>query len=147
LPLLIVSAWLARQYVRSLAGAALFMVITAYSITSSFGLAAIQRADMIGDHAATATIYQDRRADLDRLIDLRAKIDVRPVAANAEEIAQAALKQAEASVAAECARRGPECRRLEAIASASRDDLVAIITAKAAATAAADLDSKIEAAR
>jgi hypothetical protein len=71
LPLLIVSAWRLRQYVRSLAGAALFIAVTAYSVTSSFGLAANQRADKIGEHAATSATYHDRRADLQRLIDQR----------------------------------------------------------------------------
>jgi hypothetical protein len=147
LPLLITTAWLARQWMRSLAGAALFIAVTAYSLTSSFGLASIQRAEKLGDHAATATAYKDRRADLERLITARASINPKPVAASAEALAQAAVEQAEVSVVAECARRGPECRRLESIARYKRDELAALMTAKAAAKAAADLDSKIEAAR
>src|SRR5919108_608150 len=82
LPLMILSAWQARQYARGAAGVALFVAVSTYSITSSFGLAAIQRADKIGEHAAVATVYKDRRADLDRLMAERAKIDPRPVAAN-----------------------------------------------------------------
>jgi hypothetical protein len=147
LPLFVVTAFLARQWVRTVAGGALFLVVTAFSLSSSFGLAAIQRTDKIGEHTATATAYQDRRADLERLIAERAKIDARPLAANAEVLAAASVQRAEASVVSECAKRGPECRKLEAIARAARDDLAAIVTAKAVAQAAVALDNRIEDAR
>jgi hypothetical protein len=131
LPLLIVTAWLAGQYVRSVAGAALFAAVTAYSITSSFGLAAIQRADKLGEHVAAITTYRDRRADLDRLIAHRIKIDPQPVAGSAEALAQAAVNRAEASAASECVKRGPECRKQESIARDKRDELAALVTARA----------------
>jgi hypothetical protein len=123
LPLLIVAAWHGRQWVRCIAGALVFVVFTGYSLTSSFGLAAIQRAESIGAHAATATNYQDLRRELERLRSERARLAVQPVAYNAEALAQAALDRAEASVTAECRRRGPECRKLEAVSRVPRQDL------------------------
>jgi hypothetical protein len=147
LPLLITAAWSASQYLRCLAATALFTVVTAFSLTSSFGLAALQRADKLSVHAAMATTYHDRRAELDRLIAERAKINARPVAENAETLAQEAISQADASARSECAKRGPECRKLEGISRQKRDELASIVTAKAALTAAADLDHRIEAAR
>jgi hypothetical protein len=147
LPLLIVLAWLSGQYARCFAGAVLFVVFTGYSVTSSFGLAAIQSADKLGEHAAASTTYKDLRSDLARLMDQRAKLDAEPVADNAEALAQTAVEQADASVSSECGKRGPECRRLESIARTKRDELAAIVAAMATAKAAADLDAKIEAAR
>ena len=69
LPLLIVLAWFSKQYARCIAGVVLFAVFTGYSITSSFGLAAIQRADKIGEHSAATTTYKDLRGDLRRLVE------------------------------------------------------------------------------
>ena len=47
-----------------MAGALLLVVFTGYSLASSFGLAAIQLAEKIGEHAAATSTYQDRRAEL-----------------------------------------------------------------------------------
>ena len=147
LPLMVVVAWQAGQYVRSSAGAVVFVIFTGYSLTSSFGLAAIQRAETIGEHAAATATYKDLRSQLERFMAERAMLLPQPVADNGEALAQAAIAQAEASVAAECARRGPECRKLEAVARAKRDELAAIVSARAVAKAAVELDARIEAAR
>jgi hypothetical protein len=148
LPLFIVAAWFAGQYVRSLAAALLFVVFTGYSLASSFGLAAIQRAEKLGDHAAVARTYQDRRAELERHVAERGGLPAfRPTDAAAEEAARIAVEREEASVKAECERRGPRCRELEAIARAKRDELARISADLATSRKAAELDAKIAAAR
>jgi hypothetical protein len=144
LPLFIVAAWFVGQYVRSIAAAVLFVVFTGYSLASSFGLAAIQRAEKLGDHAAVASTYQDRRAELDRLLAQRAQLPAfRPVDAAAETAARTAVEREDASVKAECEKRGPRCRDLEAIARAKRDELARISVDLATSRTAAALDVQI----
>jgi hypothetical protein len=96
---------------------------------------------------AITAAYKDTRAELDRLIGERAKLVVRPVADNAETLTQEGIDQVDAMLAQECGKRGPECRKLEAISRSKREDLSAIITARAANRTVADLDAKIDAAR
>src|SRR5689334_7365619 len=83
LPLLVVAAWHGRQYVRGIAGVLVFVLFSGYSLTSSFGLAAIQRADSIGAHAATVTSYEDLRGELKRLTAERSGLVLTPIADNA----------------------------------------------------------------
>ena len=89
-------------------------------------------------------IYAEISADWSKQ---RGKLDPQPVAGNAEALAQTAVEQADASVTSECGKRGPECRRLEGIARAKRDELATIVAAMATANAAVELDGKIEDAR
>jgi hypothetical protein len=148
LPLFIVAAWFAGQYVRSLVGALLFVVFTGYSLASSFGLAALQRAEKMGEHAAVASTYQDRRAELDRLLAQRAALPpFRPLDAAAESAARIAVEREDASVKAECEKRGPRCRELEGIARAKRDELARISADLAISRKATDLDARIAEAR
>jgi hypothetical protein len=67
LPLAIVGAWRTGEYPRCTTCAVVFAVFTAYSLGSSFGLAAIQQAEKVGEHTALATTYQDDRTEFERL--------------------------------------------------------------------------------
>jgi hypothetical protein len=64
-----------------------FVIVTTYSLTSSFGLIAGLQADKIGGHAAFVTIYKDRRADLDRLLAARAEVKAKPISEDARVVA------------------------------------------------------------
>lgn len=55
-----------RVWSQALASAVLWVVITAYSLTSALGHAALNRFDTTGQRAQTAQVYQDLRADLKR---------------------------------------------------------------------------------
>jgi len=147
-PIFIGKRWDERNYAAVLAGALGFAVVTAYSLTSSFGLIASLQADRVGGHAAVVTTYNDRRVDLDRLLASRAEIKAKPTTEDAQAVAQAAVDQADSSVKAECAdKQGPKCRGLEEIARTKRDELAAIVADLAVAKKAAEFDRKIEAAQ
>ena len=69
--LAVAGAWRARQYGRVGVALAAFAVFTGLSLLSSFGMAAIQSALKIGSHTAVASIYNDRKAEVDRLVAQR----------------------------------------------------------------------------
>jgi hypothetical protein len=147
-PIFIGWRWAERNYTAVVAGVIGFVIVTTYSLTSSFGLIAALQADKIGGHAAVVTTYKDRRADLDRLLAARAEIKAKPISEDARVVAQAAVDRADASVEAECAdARGPKCRGAEQIARTKRDELAIVVADLAAARQAADLDGKIAAAQ
>lgn len=58
-----------RMWSQALAAALVGVVVTAYSLTSSLGHAALNRFDTAGNRAAEAQAYQDLRADLKRAQD------------------------------------------------------------------------------
>lgn len=74
LPVLIGLAWAKRQKARVAAGVVMFIVFTAYSLTSSFGLTAIQRATKLGSHTAVAETVRGDLADVRRLEGERSKL-------------------------------------------------------------------------
>lgn len=60
--------WAVRQkhFVQALSGILIFVVCSSYSITSSLGFAAINRADTTGQRAVDATIYNNIQSELER---------------------------------------------------------------------------------
>ena len=55
-----------RMWSQAAASALVWVVVTAYSLTSALGHAALNRFDTAGKRAATAVAYKDHRADLAR---------------------------------------------------------------------------------
>jgi hypothetical protein len=55
-----------RSWSQAAASALVWVVVTAYSLTSALGHAALNRLDTAGQRAATAETYKDHRADLAR---------------------------------------------------------------------------------
>ena len=68
-PFLIIYAWKTRKWAQALAGVALGIICTGYSITSSIGFAAMNRADNSGERLIKVSNYKDARAELKRLED------------------------------------------------------------------------------
>lgn len=68
-PFLIIYAWKTRKWAQAIAGVALALICTGYSITSGIGFAAINRADNTGERLIKVTNYKDARTELKRLED------------------------------------------------------------------------------
>lgn len=66
LPFFIFAALRNRSYSQALGGALLFAVCFSYSLTSSLGFAALNRADTTGSRVLKAETHQDLRTELDR---------------------------------------------------------------------------------
>lgn len=66
LPFFILWALRQKSYGQMLAGSLLWTVCAAYSLTSSLGFAALNRAEVVGTRTVQATIYQDLRGELKR---------------------------------------------------------------------------------
>ena len=87
LPFFIFAALRNRSYSQALGGALLFFVCFSYSLTSSLGFAALNRADTTGTRALKAETHQDLRVELDRLLEAQKTLPVhRPVGTVAGEI-------------------------------------------------------------
>ncbi len=69
LPFFIFAALRNRSYSQALGGALLFAVCFSYSLTSSLGFAALNRADITGGRLLKVETHADLRADLDRSRD------------------------------------------------------------------------------
>ncbi len=66
LPFLILAALRNRTWSQAMGGVLLLCVCALYSLTSSLGFAALNRADTMSERAATAASYDDLRAELAR---------------------------------------------------------------------------------
>jgi hypothetical protein len=66
LPFFIFAAFRNRSYSQAFGGALLFAVCFSYSLTSSLGFAALNRADTTGSRVLKAETHQDLRVELDR---------------------------------------------------------------------------------
>ncbi len=66
LPFFIFAALRNRSYSQALGGALLFTVCFSYSLTSSLGFAALNRADITGSRVLKVETHADLRADLER---------------------------------------------------------------------------------
>ncbi len=66
-PFLIIYAWKTRKWAQALAGVALGVICTGYSVTSSIGFAATNRAENNGERIISVSNYKDQRAELKRL--------------------------------------------------------------------------------
>lgn len=65
-PFFFFAAWRNRVWSQAGASALVWVVVTAYSLTSALGHAALNRMDTAGQRAVQAQSYKDLRADLDR---------------------------------------------------------------------------------
>jgi hypothetical protein len=87
LPFFIFAALRNRSYSQALGGALLFAVCFSYSLTSSLGFAALNRADTTGSRVLKAETHQDLRAELERAREtLKGLPAHRPVGTVTEEI-------------------------------------------------------------
>ena len=87
LPFFIFAALRNRSYSQALGGVLLFAVCFSYSLTSSLGFAALNRADTTGARTLKAETHQDLRSALERsLAELKTVPPHRPAAAVAGEI-------------------------------------------------------------
>jgi hypothetical protein len=68
-PFFFFAAWRNRMWSQAAASALVWAVVTAYSLTSALGHAALNRADTTGARSATAMNYTDVRADMKRAQD------------------------------------------------------------------------------
>ncbi len=68
-PFLIIYAWKTGKWAQAIAGVALALICTGYSITSSIGFAATNRADNNGERMIKVSNYKDSRTELKRLED------------------------------------------------------------------------------
>ncbi|MEZ5842616.1 MAG: hypothetical protein R3D27_02635 [Hyphomicrobiaceae bacterium] len=66
-PFFFFAAWRNRVWSQAIASALVWVVVTAYSLTSALGHAALNRADTTGQRAVEAQSHKDLRSDLDRL--------------------------------------------------------------------------------
>ena len=88
LPFFIFAALRNRSYSQALGGALLFAVCFSYSLTSSLGFAALNRADTTGSRVLKAETHQDLRVELDRSLEaLKALPAHRPAGTVGGEIA------------------------------------------------------------
>lgn len=148
LPIFMAIAWRAGRRGYCIAAGTAFAVFVTYSLAASFGLAAIQHAGKNAEHAAVATAYTDRRAELGRLLAQRdAMPAVAPVSADAIKVAQDAVHQIDEARAAECSKRGPLCRKHEETLEKKQVELSKLTAGADATRIAAELDGKISAAR
>lgn len=65
-PFFFFAAWRNRMWSQAAASALVWVVVTAYSLTSALGHAALNRMDTTGQRAVQAQSYKDLRADLER---------------------------------------------------------------------------------
>ena len=65
-PFFIIWAFRQKNYIQSLSGVLILVVCSFYSLTSSLGFSALNRADVIGERTAHANQYKDLRTELKR---------------------------------------------------------------------------------
>jgi len=65
-PFFFFAAWRSKMWAQAAAAAVVGLVVTAYSLTSALGHAALNRADTTGQRAVDAQSHKDVRADLER---------------------------------------------------------------------------------
>jgi len=150
--LAVAGAWRVRQYGRIDVALGAFVVFTGLSLLSSFGMAAIQSALKVGSHTATASAYNDRKAEVDRLVAQREalqKAGFTWTTAGTVKAAQDAVDAIAEQASAEgdsggCRKR---CKDLQAEERAARTVLLTAQTGRAATVRAEELDAKIAAAQ
>ena len=67
IPFLILLAIRARNWSQALGGILLLAICSSYSLTSSLGFAALNRADTVSERAVSAATYKDLRSEMDYL--------------------------------------------------------------------------------
>ena len=71
IPIVLGWSWANRRLFITFAAGLLFLIFTAYSVTSSLGYAAINRAERSGQRAAEISRHRDLRAELDHKLAQR----------------------------------------------------------------------------
>lgn len=93
-PFLIIYALKTKKWAQAIAGIALGIICTGYSLTSSLGFAALNRADNNGERLIQVTNYNDTRVELKRLQDKLSWMPKhRPASAVEAELQRANAKQ------------------------------------------------------
>ncbi|MEO1321168.1 MAG: hypothetical protein AAFV30_11500, partial [Pseudomonadota bacterium] len=88
IPFFIFAAWRNRMWSQMAASAVVWLVVTAYSLTSALGHAALNRQDTAGQRAAQAATYVNLQADLKRAQEQLSWVPQhRPVATVRSELA------------------------------------------------------------
>jgi hypothetical protein len=114
------AAWTACHYRKAATAWAGFALLTALSLWCAFGLTATQLAEKVSGQAVAQKTYEQREKDLNRLLaERRALPAFQPRAETAETTAREAVERAAESAKAECTKRGPRCRELEATSARS----------------------------
>ncbi len=67
IPFFLFAAIRNRMWSQALAAAVVGVVVTAYSLTSALGHAALNRLDTAGQRAQQTAVYQDMRSDIKRM--------------------------------------------------------------------------------
>jgi hypothetical protein len=148
LPLLAVISWHAGKVPQAIVAWFAFLWLTGFSLLCASGLTATQLAEKLSLKSAASTAYEAHKAEFERLVLQRGWLpQVTPADEGAEAAARAAAEQVDASVKAECEKRGPLCRDLEKAARDRHDELARITSAVAVTKAASQLDDKIAAAK
>lgn len=126
---------------RALAMALLGFVAISFSLTAELSLMATTRGDAAAERAKVSNATKDDRAQLERLIVERAALMFTAATADTVTAAREAVAAAERTRAAECAKRGPQCRARETDEAVARTTLAKAIADKAATDRTAKLDA------
>jgi hypothetical protein len=126
---------------RALAMLVLAAVAVGYSLTAELSLMAMTRGDMAASRAQVTDAAKDDRAELARIVAERAGMRFIPATAELVSAARDAVAAAERTRAAECNKRGPNCRQREADEATARAMLGKAIADKAATDRALALDA------
>src|SRR5262249_25005458 len=129
--------------VRGLAMLVLGLVAVSYSLTAELSLMATTRADSAAERNKASTATQDDRIELARLVAERSTMTFASTTAEGVQAARDAVVAAEGRGAAECERRGRNCRAREADEASARAGLAKAVSDAAATNRAAKLDTDV----
>ncbi len=136
LPFAIMAAWTGRRRFAASAGAALWLVFTAYSMTSSLGHSAVNRAESAGERKHQIADYQHVRRSLEvKLRERESLPTARPIVA-----LEAQLKIAQGSHRFE---RTQRCTDVGRIDSSFCEDVARLEAERAIGRRAHELDEEI----
>lgn len=111
LPFAVVAAWRNARRLAAVAGACLWLVFTAYSMTSSLGHSAVNRAATTGERKHEMAAYRDVRRSLELKLKEREQVpSFRPLETVEQEIA-AAERQWQSEESRKCAQVNRTTRR------------------------------------
>lgn len=79
LPFFVAYAWRERRWVSAVSGVAVWLVFTAYSMTSAIGFSSLNRVEGTGTRSQEATRVKDARADKVRIEARLAQLQHRPL--------------------------------------------------------------------
>lgn len=137
LPFAIMSAWHGKRRIASAAAAALWLVFTAYSMTSSLGHSSVNRAETAGERRHQIADYKDGRRQIElKLKEREALPTFRPMAAlEAELKARSRDHRFERSLG---------CNQVERIDAQFCDGVTKLDAERGIARRAAEIDKDLE---